>query len=666
MKYDHAKLTCDIVMKGGITSGVVYPSAVCELAQTYKFKNVGGTSAGAIAAAATAAAEYGRATSSGGFTQLEELPTWLSTGTNLSDLFQAGPLTTRLYSLALAFLGSMSPFLKAIRGIGTALIAFWPATAFAIVLDALIWRYLGLGAPGNPAQETCVWIVMALVIAVAIAWTIWHDVEYGLTENGFGLCNGMDRGAGKPRPLTDWLTGELDKIAGIDGTAAPLTFGDLWSPPGSGHARWVTAPVESIPFADLPPLEQVMKKDPLSLDPAINLRMVTSCLTLGAPHALPFSERIFFFDPKLTSKYFPRRVLQWMCDHGAQPRTQREALEFELLKPLLPLPPPEYFPVVVATRLSLSFPILLSAVPFFAVDWGRKRDNELAGDALDAFVVKHQADGLVDLQRMSKIDRRAAGLTLFPETCWFSDGGISSNFPITFFDAPIPRWPTFAIDLDTFSIDTGNESSDESKNVWMPKSNLGGLLPVWNRFSDSDRRVRLVGFLGAILDTMQNWVDNAQMRTPGYRDRVAHVLLSADEGGLNLTMPKAVVRKLIVRGVEAAKLMVYHFANPDTHVKTTWLNHRWARFRSFLAMIEPMTKDFAGAFDSGDPSYRELSNCSCTTPLPSYHWKTDQCAVAGAITSALLEAGTVAVPGVAPLVEGAPHPPPELVARPRL
>ena len=46
---------CDIVMKGGITSGIVYPSAVCKLAEVYRFVNVGGTSAGAIGAAATAA-----------------------------------------------------------------------------------------------------------------------------------------------------------------------------------------------------------------------------------------------------------------------------------------------------------------------------------------------------------------------------------------------------------------------------------------------------------------------------------------------------------------------------------------------------------------------------------------------------------------------------------
>ncbi|HEY5848902.1 MAG TPA: hypothetical protein VIT42_19135, partial [Microlunatus sp.] len=54
------ELQCDIVMKGGITSGVVYPLAVCELATTYRLRSVGGASAGAIAAAAAVAAEMGR------------------------------------------------------------------------------------------------------------------------------------------------------------------------------------------------------------------------------------------------------------------------------------------------------------------------------------------------------------------------------------------------------------------------------------------------------------------------------------------------------------------------------------------------------------------------------------------------------------------------------
>jgi predicted acylesterase/phospholipase RssA len=51
---------CDLVMKGGITSGVVYPAAVIELAKKFRFRRIGGASAGAIAAAGAAAAELGR------------------------------------------------------------------------------------------------------------------------------------------------------------------------------------------------------------------------------------------------------------------------------------------------------------------------------------------------------------------------------------------------------------------------------------------------------------------------------------------------------------------------------------------------------------------------------------------------------------------------------
>jgi len=39
---------CDVVMKGGITSGVVYPLAINELRGKYLFKNIGGNSAGSL------------------------------------------------------------------------------------------------------------------------------------------------------------------------------------------------------------------------------------------------------------------------------------------------------------------------------------------------------------------------------------------------------------------------------------------------------------------------------------------------------------------------------------------------------------------------------------------------------------------------------------------
>ena len=66
---------CDLVMKGGITSGIVYPLAIVDLCKHYRFHSIGGTSAGAIAAAATAAAEYRRrAGCMKGFQRLAGLP----------------------------------------------------------------------------------------------------------------------------------------------------------------------------------------------------------------------------------------------------------------------------------------------------------------------------------------------------------------------------------------------------------------------------------------------------------------------------------------------------------------------------------------------------------------------------------------------------------------
>src|SRR3954453_16153208 len=79
----------DMVMKGGITSGVVYPLAVCRLAQSYKFRNLGGSSAGGIAAAFAAAAESNRA--AGGFQHLAKLPELL--GNSLAKLFQPSAAT---------------------------------------------------------------------------------------------------------------------------------------------------------------------------------------------------------------------------------------------------------------------------------------------------------------------------------------------------------------------------------------------------------------------------------------------------------------------------------------------------------------------------------------------------------------------------------------------
>lgn len=78
---------CDIIMKGGITSGVVYPKAVLGLSRRYRFRSIGGTSAGAIAAVITAAAKYNR--HGGGFETVAGIPSELRD--RLLSLFQPSP-----------------------------------------------------------------------------------------------------------------------------------------------------------------------------------------------------------------------------------------------------------------------------------------------------------------------------------------------------------------------------------------------------------------------------------------------------------------------------------------------------------------------------------------------------------------------------------------------
>ena len=143
-------LTCDIVMKGGITSGVVYPGAVVELAKRYRFKSIGGASAGAIAAAAVAAAEYGR-TQGGGFARLARVPDELSATDAggkgfLLQLFNPEDSTRRLFDTGFGFLRGESVATKLLNGVSQLLRSFFvgPLVASALVVVALLLGVFGV------------------------------------------------------------------------------------------------------------------------------------------------------------------------------------------------------------------------------------------------------------------------------------------------------------------------------------------------------------------------------------------------------------------------------------------------------------------------------------------------------------------------------------------
>jgi hypothetical protein len=271
-------------------------------------------------------------------------------------------------------------------------------------------------------------------------------------------------------------------------------------------------------------------------------------------------------------------------------------------------PAPEELPVIVAVRMSLSFPILLSAIPLYAIDYTRSEENRK------------------------------------PERAWFSDGGICSNFPVHFFDRTFPRWPTFGISLKGFH-------PDHSEPVWLPQRNDQGVQERWTRFSN------LYGFLGSMLDTMQQWVDNSQCKLPGYRDRIVYVCLSDSEGGLNLQMPTPTVSALTERGRAAGKALVTKFVDGNG-----WDNHLWTRFRSSAAALEGTFKSLRTGLES--PRLGELLD-KPLADAPAYKWEREaQRVVAKERMKDLEELATKWSQGDETLAEGAPRPPSDLRVRP--
>lgn len=105
----HRLPLCDMVMDGGVTSGVIYPKAVVQLSKQFRLKNIGGTSVGALAAAVAAAAEVGRIRDPAGnpaYQRLEKLREqlqgpWFSRPgvTRLFDLFQPQPAMRPLFNI---------------------------------------------------------------------------------------------------------------------------------------------------------------------------------------------------------------------------------------------------------------------------------------------------------------------------------------------------------------------------------------------------------------------------------------------------------------------------------------------------------------------------------------------------------------------------------------
>jgi predicted acylesterase/phospholipase RssA len=557
---------CDVVMKGGITSGVVYPRALRLLGTHYRFKGLGGASAGAIGAALGAAAEFGR--SNGGFDLLDVLPDELVDG-KLARLFQPQHRTRKLLDLMLVATSSdrsgpkrqgLAVFLAVVRRT----IRSFPVAGLLGAVPGALCVIVGAAGGHGAGVVLIVAGVILMVVgwAVAVLWRLYRLFTIEIPANRFGICSGLSTKAGEPG-FTDWLSAKIDAIAGLSESAAPLTFGQLWAGKnGTGDSS---------------------NRD-------IDLRLITTCLTEGTPFEMPVEARRFFFDPGEWRQLFPEYVVNALerapepeaepsdsaVDGAAEPNDpqandggsakktdwQWEA-EQAALRKLRRLPDAEHLPVIVATRMSLSFPLLIAAVPLYTVNRRDARNK----DAVNQF---------------RKGDTSAQ---LYFSRVWFTDGGLCSNFPVYLFDAALPSRPTFAINLGSFSKGVEPDPSDQTKNVEWAKTNRSGILPPHTELPTKGLGA-VTAFASAAINTARNWQDNSHLDLPGYRDRIVRVLQSKSEGGMNLRMSTETIKGLAERGETAARVMVDQFNTTHyAHSGTGWDNHRWVRYRALLSVL---------------------------------------------------------------------------------
>jgi hypothetical protein len=255
--------------------------------------------------------------------------------------------------------------------------------------------------------------------------------------------------------------------------------------------------------------------------------------------------------------------------------------------------------------MSLSFPFLFTMVPLWSADF-RNEGNPL--------------------QRV-----------------WFSDGGVTSNFPIHRFDSLYPAWPTLGINLqytDTSGVPQRSALKQSGGMVFMPKDRSDGVKDLWNELEAGDDAVKsLLGFGKSIFRAAQTWHDNAFLRLPGYRDRLVEVWLKEDEGGLNLNMSSDLIKTLVERGREAGKGIAGRFASTPANDPMSWNGHRWARFRSGMAGLLDALVEFGRATKTGLPGDLTLEQLlSDRDASPCYKFGSDrQLHASKEITDAVLE-----------------------------
>ncbi len=547
---------CDLVLNGGVASGVVYPWALLELARHYRFKSIGGNSVGAMAAAMAAAAEYGRCTGvEDPFEPLRRFPTELAKedangDTMMLRLFQPSRAVRRPFGLFLAFVrwgnvkaGEKKPGWAVKLNQILVLYEFWSTfvAAWLMLLSVALagWYWWGLQLKG------VAWVgglgigTPILAALVIVALRIRADLG-AMAANGYGFCTGRGQRPGE-EGLVEWLHKGIQRSAGRHREDPPLTFADLWAAPRFGRAG--PSPLQGSSWQ--PP------------GASIDLQMFASNVTQGRPVRLPLCDantRLFYL-PKQWAAFFPPTVMKALesASRPYAPDSPRDppvattpathASEHDRLTTTLRELPSAGMPLVVAARLSLCFPVLFSCVPVYAIDF------EAAAK-----------------------DRRL-------RPCLLSDGGLCTNFPVHLFDAAHPKWPTFAFLLDK------RLQKFQDQAIWLPEKHLEGRGDNWQRAvpgaelgAKPSLLQQWLGLAEGLLLTTKDWNDRVAGRLPQVRNRIIRLALQRGEGQLNIAMPReTILRMAHVYGTRAGLRLVQRFAPDENGVKPAWREHLYVR-----------------------------------------------------------------------------------------
>ncbi len=587
---------CDLIMQGGVASGVVYPLAILEIAKKHRLHGIGGTSAGAIGAVVAAAAEYGRQNGKGGFSQFVALSedvlkngvarlfqpsVWMGAPFDLLVALQSrGPVAG-----VMAYIGTRWPFFLIAGAIGILSIG-WPATgspplwsmtfyydhaapalqvlAITLVIGSIVW---GLKSAANKGRDRfdipllLILIVGLLATAWAFFWTIIPDGRPVPTRGFWAPDNAIWTVI--PRPQQKWPDDDFwvhNALAIFSELPALMSMGfvllsiDLWRMSRLKHNFGLCSGTWDERGTRTPALMEWLHDHvqraagrlggkPLTFG---DLEPQRKAAAQAEARAMPFAAPVDSDDIELRMT---------VTDLG-----QRRPHTLPFLPDNLYFKPSELVKVLPEAVVRA----------MYAGDDPRKAHPLPPWWDLPVLFAVRMSLCYPVLFRMVPLYSKTPGSgdATFVRVL-FTDGGICSNFPIHFYDGLLPRWPTLAIALDA-----------------SPNPKLGRV--------DIDRRntraaphpaPRTLGdALGRIFQTAGGWRDQVQTSLPGYKERVCVVGLSKAQGGFNFNMAQKDVASAMGLGCDAGALLCGQPVGDKEPFDEK--EHRYRRFLVAYARLE--------------------------------------------------------------------------------